>query len=81
LDVVPTGPIPVVANIESRRLRITEVAFVIAPAVHQIDSTDEGHIVHRSALVSDHNHLLVMAAATTNTVVEQDLTAPRVHGA
>ncbi len=78
---MPTGPIPVVVGVERGRLRITEVACIVAATVDQVDTADEGDVLRRSALVLHHHHLLVVAASPSDAVVEQDLTATLVHGA
>jgi hypothetical protein len=78
LRVMPRRPRPV-----DRRHRlvlpVTGVLLFIAPAVTQVDAAHEGHVAFGAGCVPDDHELLVMRAAQSNALVEEDLTAGCVH--
>ena len=78
LDVMPRWARSI-AGIEVDRLRVTIVGLVVAPAVTQVDPTDEGDIVIRRIRVAGDEQFLVVASVASHPLVEQDLTAGFVH--
>ena len=74
LNVMPWGSRPV-ARIEIDGLLVAPVALVVAAAVAQIDPTDERHVPVGRVAVADHEQLLVVAAVSAHTLVEQNLAA------
>jgi hypothetical protein len=59
-------------------LPVAGMFLPVAPAVTQVDSADEGHIASGAGGVPDDDELLVMRAAQSHTLVEQDLAAGRI---
>ena len=74
LNVMPWGSRPV-ARIEIDGLLVAPVALVVAAAVAQVDPTDERHVPVGRVAVADHEQLLVVAAVSAHTLVEQNLAA------
>ncbi len=72
LDVVPGGA-ATVAGGERLGLGVAAVHGVVAPAVAQVDPTDERDVGGRVLGVADDDELLVVAAHRPDPLVEQDL--------
>ena len=60
---------------ERLRLRVAEVAVVVAPRVRQVDAADEGDVAGRLVAVPDDHELLVVRPAVAHPHVEQSLRA------
>ena len=78
---MPSGTFPVIIAVELRTLWITQVATIVVTAMHEIHSAHERNLVVRLCLAADNENLLMMAPATTNAIVEEDLTSRGVHSA
>jgi hypothetical protein len=64
---------------QRRRLRVAAVAAVVAAGAAQVDPARERHVPARVGHVAQHHELLVVGARPAHPLVQQDLTARRVH--
>jgi hypothetical protein len=60
-------------------LSIAVVVSVVSPAVAKIDAADEGYVAFSACGVADDHELLVMRAAESHSLIEQDLSPRRVY--
>jgi hypothetical protein len=72
LSVMPGRSFPVHRR-HGLALLVAMMVGVIAPAVAQVDATDEGNVAITPSGVADHDELLVMRAAEPDPLVEEDL--------
>jgi hypothetical protein len=71
LSVMPGRPFAVHRR-HGLTLLVAMMVGVIAPAVAQVDATNEGNVAVTVSWVADHDELLVMGAAKPHTLVEKD---------
>ena len=64
-----------ILGIHRRRLRVTAVVGVVAPAVAQVDPTDECDVTLRCPAVPDDEQFLMMRGEPRQPLVEQNLAA------
>ena len=75
LHVVPGGRRPV-GRVHLLRLRIAEVALVVAAAVTQVDAADERDVLLGPAGVAQDHHLLVVRAGAPHALVQHHAPPP-----
>jgi hypothetical protein len=75
---MPWGP-RAVAVVECDSLAIAGMSGVVVASVTQIDATLERDVFVRSDIVSNHDQLLVVAAAAPHSLVEDDLSSRLVE--
>ena len=74
LNVVPGGPRSVDRG-HALGLGVPGVPCIVAPAVAQVDATDERHVLLGTPLVAQYHEFLVVRPEDADPLVEQTLTA------
>src|SRR5450756_1990130 len=59
-------------------LPVTVMVGIVAPAVAEVNATDKSNVAFGSSGVADDDEFLVMGAAESHALVEQDLPSGRV---